>query len=75
MKPQIYPFDPTENLVYPCLFDEMLKAVQDRFQQVQMSDAQSSLTSLDADLRFEGIHSVSRGSDPTSTVGVLWPPY
>ncbi len=56
-------------LVYPSLFDEMVTAVRERFQQEQISDAQSSLTSLDADLRFEGIHSVSRGSDPISTGG------
>ena len=57
-------------LVFPHLFDEMVKAVRERFQQEQISDAQFSLTSLDADLRFEGIHSVSRGSDPISTEGV-----
>ena len=56
-------------LVFPHLFDEMVTAVRERFQQEQISDAQSSLTSLDADLRFEGIHSVSRGSDPISTGG------
>ena len=56
-------------LVFPHLFEEMVKAVRERFQQEQISDAQSSLTSLDADLRFEGIHSVSRGSDPISTGG------
>ena len=33
-------------LVYPSLFDEMVTAVRDRFQQEQISDAQSSLTSL-----------------------------
>jgi len=48
-------------LVYPCLFDEMVRAVRERFQQEQISDAESSLTSLDADLRFEGIYSVSHG--------------
>ena len=61
-------------LVFPCLFDEMVKAVRERFQHEQISDAQSSLTSLDADLRFESIHSVSHGSDLTSTGGCLWPP-
>jgi len=58
-------------LVYPSLFDEMVTAVRERFQQEQISDAQSSLTSLDADLRFEGIHSISRGSDPISTGGAV----
>jgi len=48
-------------LVYPCLFDEMVRAVRERFQQEQISDAESSLASLDADLRFEGIYSVSHG--------------
>jgi len=57
-------------LVYPCLFDEMVIAVRE-----QMSDARSPLTSLDADLRFEDIHSVSRGSDPISTRECRWPPY
>jgi len=51
-------------LVYPSLFDEMVLAVRGRFQQEQISDGQSSLTSLDGDLRFEDIHSVSRWSDP-----------
>jgi len=50
-------------LVYPSLFDEMVLAVRGRFQQEQISDGQSSLTSLDTDLRFEDIHSVSRWSD------------
>jgi len=54
-------------LVFPHLFDEMVKVVRGRFQHEQISDAQSSLTSLDADLRFEGIHSVSLGSDLIST--------
>ncbi len=40
-------------LVFPHLFDEMVTAARDRFQQEQISDAQPSLTSLDADLRFE----------------------
>jgi hypothetical protein len=62
-------------LVFPHLFDEMVAAVRERFQQEQISDAQSSLMSLDVDLRFEDIHSASRESDPTSTAGVLWPPY
>ena len=62
-------------LVYPSLFDEMVLVVRERFQQEQISDAQSSLTSLDADLRFEDIHSVSRESDPISTGRCLWPPY
>ena len=128
-------------LVFPVLFDEMVNAVRARFQQEQISDTQSSLTSvgpvlklggagdppapvgdpptgtgasnvaksayplarivalvpsgespdgtggspvlpanhfsntlLDADLRFEGIHSVSHGPDPVSTGGCLWPP-
>src|SRR6266404_846134 len=51
-------------LVFPHLFDEMVKAVRERFQQEQISDGQSSLTSSDADLRFEDIHSVPRWSDP-----------
>jgi hypothetical protein len=51
-------------LVFPCLFDEMVKAVRKGFQQDQISDAQSRLTSLRVDLRFEDIHCVSRGSDP-----------
>jgi len=58
---------PCPLLVFPCLFDEMVKAVRERYQQEQISDAQFPLTSLDADLRFEHIHSVSRGSDPIST--------
>ena len=57
-------------LVFPHLFDEMVKAVRERFQQEQISDAQSSRTSPDADLRFEGVHSISRGSNPISTGGV-----
>src|SRR5258705_13642281 len=61
-------------LLFPHLFDEMVKAIREPFQQEQISDAQFSLTSLDADLRFEGIHSVCRGSDLTSTEGCLWPP-
>jgi hypothetical protein len=47
-------------LVYPCLFDEMVKAVRRRFQQKQVSDAKSLLMSLNTDLQFEDIHSVSR---------------
>jgi hypothetical protein len=62
-------------LVFPHLFDEMVTAVRERFQQDQISDAPSLLMSLDADLRFEGIHSVSRGSDPISTWRRLDPPY
>jgi len=65
-------------LVFPHLFDEMVKAVRERFQQKQIippARDQSSLTSVDADLRFEGIHYVSRGSDPIPTGGCLWPPY
>ena len=62
-------------LVFPHLFDEMVTAVRERLQQEQISNAQSSLTSLDADLRFEDIHSVSRGSDRISTRRYLWPPY
>jgi len=50
-------------LVFPHLFEEMVIAVRERSQQEQISQAQSSLTSLDADLRFESIHSVSRGPD------------
>ena len=62
-------------LVFPCLFDEMVEAVRERFPQDQVSEGQSSLTSPDADLRFEGIPSVSSGPEPTSTGGCLWPPY
>ncbi len=62
-------------LVYPCLFDEMITAVRERFQQEQISDPQSSLTTLESDLRFEDIHSVSSGSDPISTRECRWPPY
>ncbi len=62
-------------LVFPCLFEAMVQIVQEQFQQAQTSDAQFSLASLDADLRLEGIRSVSRGSDPISTWGCLWPPY
>ena len=54
-------------LVFPHLFDEMIKAVRERFQQEQISDGQLSLTSLNTDLRFEDIHSVSRASGPIST--------
>jgi len=54
-------------LVFPRLFDEMIKAVRERFQQEQISDGQLSLTSLDTDLRFEDIPSVSRASGPIST--------
>ena len=57
-------------LVYPCLFDELVNEVRERFQQEQISEAQSSLTSLDADLRFEDTHSVSRASGPISTGSV-----
>jgi len=63
-------------LVYPCLFDEMVMAVRERFQREQISVAHSSFASLDTDLRFEDIHSVSRGSDHISTWGVFlaaWP--
>ena len=56
-------------LVYPCLFDEMVKAARQQFQQEKIRDAHP-LRSSDADLRFEDIHSVSRGSDPISTGGV-----
>lgn len=62
-------------LVFPCLFDEMVEAVRERFPQEQVSDGQSSLTTLDADLRFEGIPFVSRVPEFTSTGGCLWPPY
>jgi hypothetical protein len=51
-------------LVFPGLFDEMAKAVREGFQQEQISDAPSWLTFLHVDLRFEDIHSVSRGPDP-----------
>ena len=57
-------------LVFPFLFDEMVMAARERFQQEQISSAQSSLTSLDVDLRFEDIHSVSRASGPISTGSV-----
>jgi hypothetical protein len=56
-------------LVFPHLFDEMVKAVRERFQQEQISDARFSLTFPLADLRFEGVHSISRGSDRISTGG------
>ena len=56
-------------LVYPCLFGEMVKVVREQFQQEQISDAQPLLTTLDVDLRFEDIHSVSRESYPISTGG------
>ncbi len=48
-------------LVFPCLFDEMVKAVRKGFQQEQISDAQSRLTSLRVDLRFESFRSVPAG--------------
>jgi len=60
-------------LVYPCLFDEMVMAVRERFEHEQISDGQSSLTSLDADLRFEDILSVSRSSGHISTGSVPGP--
>ena len=50
-------------LVFPHLFDEMLKAVRDRFQQEQISDAQSSLTSLEPVLKMGG------AGDPPAPVG------
>jgi len=62
-------------LVFPHLFDEMVTAVRERFQQEQISDVPFLLISLDADLRFEDIHSASRESDPISTGRYLWPPY
>jgi len=62
-------------LVFPQLFDEMATAVRERFQQEQISDLPFLLISLDADLRFEDIHSVSRESDPISIGRCLWPPY
>ena len=62
-------------LVFPHLFDEMVTAVRERLQQAQISDVPSLLMSLDADLRFEGIHFVSHGSDAISTGRCLWPPY
>jgi len=62
-------------LVFPHLFDEMVTAVRERLQQEQIGNAQFSRTSLDADLRFESICFVSRGSDPISTGSLLWPPY
>jgi hypothetical protein len=99
MRPQIYPFDPTENpggrreamalkgatilLVFALAgsacahypINAPLAGVDSRtgyrFENTAFStnDAQSSLTSLDADLRFEGVHSISRGSYPISTGG------
>ncbi|SPE44750.1 hypothetical protein SBA7_500005 [Candidatus Sulfotelmatobacter sp. SbA7] len=65
-------------LVFPHLFDEMVTAVRERFQPDQIipqARDHSSLATLDADLRFEGIHSVARGSDPISTGRCLWSPY
>jgi len=59
-------------LVFPCLFDEMVKAVRERFQHEQISDAQSSLTSLEADLRFEDIHPFPT-IDLISTGSFFWP--
>jgi len=51
-------------LVFPCLFDDMVKAVRRGFQQEQIRDAQSWFSSLHVDFRFEDNHSVSRGSHP-----------
>ena len=65
-------------LVFPHLFDEMVLAGRERFQREQIipqARDQFSLTSLDADLRFEGIRFVSRGSYPISTGRRLWSPY
>jgi len=45
-------------LVFPCLLDEMVKAVREGFQQEQISDAQSWLSSLYVELRFENFRSV-----------------
>jgi len=59
-------------LVFPHLFDEMVKAVRERFQQEQFSDSQSSLTSLEADLRFEDIHPFPT-IDLISTGSFFWP--
>ena len=59
-------------LVYPCLFDEIVKAARQQFQQEKIRNAHP-LMSSDADLRFEDIHSVSRGSDPISTGRRFWP--
>ena len=50
-------------LLYPCLFDEMLKAVRDRFQQEQISEARSSLASLETVLKMGG------AGDPPAPVG------
>jgi len=41
----------------------MVTAVRERFQQEHISDVPFLPISLEADLRFEGIHSVSRGQD------------
>ena len=61
-------------LVFPHLFEEMVKAVREaQFQQEQIGDTCFSHTSLDADLRFEDVHSVSRRSDPISTERPFWP--
>jgi len=57
-------------LVFPCLLDEMVTAVREQLRQKQVSDAQPLLTTLDVDLRFEDIHSVSHESNPISTGGV-----
>jgi len=62
-------------LVFPHLFDEMVKAVRERFQQEQISGAQSPLTSLDADLRFEAFIPSPAGLISFQPGGCLWPPY
>jgi hypothetical protein len=61
-------------LVFPHLFDEMVAAVREQFQQEQVSDVQSPFASLDADLRFEDVHPVARASDPAPTLRSRWPP-
>jgi len=48
-------------LVFPCLLDEMVKTVREGFQQEQISDAQSWLSSLYVDFRFEDFRSVPAG--------------
>ena len=57
-------------LIYPCLFDEIVRMREELSQQEQIGDASSCLAPVYADLRFEDIHSVSRGSDSISTGGV-----
>lgn len=45
-------------LVFPCLFDEMVKAVRKGFQQEQITEANPWFSSLSVDFRFEDIHPV-----------------